>query len=144
MDRVFEIRRYINSLESSKQSDMQLLHDFIMSCLPGTKLWFNTGINVANKVVSNPSIGYGSYQHQFAIGRCKELFQIGLSANTKGISIHLMGIRHALDIAKTFGHQIGKAKVSSYCIQFKHIKDIHLEVLKQAILLAVKTSAHPQ
>jgi hypothetical protein len=36
-------------------------------------------------------------------------------------------------LPETFGKTIGKASVTGYCIKFKMLKDINLEVLQQAI-----------
>ena len=68
------------------------------------------------------------------------MFQIGLTANTNGISIHIMGIRQKLDLPNLISPQIGKANVSSYCIQFKRVQDINLDVLKTAIVKGVEVS----
>ena len=35
---------------------------------------------------------------------------------------------------KTIGKTIGKASVTGYCIKFKTLKDINIEILKQAII----------
>ena len=45
------------------------------------------------KSVSNPNIGYGSYTIKYADGTTREFYQIGLSANTTGISVYIMGIK---------------------------------------------------
>ena len=44
-----------------------------------------------------------------------------------------MGIEDKKFLLETYGKTIGKAKVGSYGISFKSIKDINLEILKQAI-----------
>jgi hypothetical protein len=58
---------------------------------------------------------------------------VGLSANTAGISVYIMGIDDKNYLANNFADQIGKASVSGYCIKFKSLKDIDLSVLKKAI-----------
>lgn len=129
-----QIQAYIASLPQSKQTDMQQLHSSILKLLPGCKLWFLDGRNSENKVVSNPNIGYGSYNIQYANGEAKEFYQIGISANTSGISVYVMGLDDKTYLAQTYGKKIGKATVSSYCIKFKAVKDINTDVLTQAIL----------
>ena len=128
-----QIKEYIASQPEPKRSDMQELHSFIRKVLPGSKLWFLDGKNSENKVVSNPNIGYGSYTIQYADGTTREFYQIGLSANTTGISVYIMGIDDKAYLASTYEKKLGKASVTGYCIKFKSLKDINLEVLEAAI-----------
>ncbi|MBN8569965.1 MAG: DUF1801 domain-containing protein [Ignavibacteria bacterium] len=128
-----EIKNYIAYQPEPKRSEMQELHRFILRILPECRLWFLDGKNSENKVVSNPNIGYGSYTIKYTDGKSKEFYQIGLSANTTGISIYIMGIKDKAYLSKTYGKKIGKASVSGYCIKFKSIKDIHLDMLEEAI-----------
>ena len=44
-----------------------------------------------------------------------------------------MGIDDKKFLADTYGKTIGKAKVGSYGITFKSVKEINLEILKEAI-----------
>jgi len=128
-----EIKKYIASQPEPKRSDMQALHKFILQTLPGSKLWFLDGKNSEGKTVSNPNIGYGSYTIKYADGTTKEFFQIGFSANTTGISVYIMGLKDKTYLVKTFGKKLGKSSVTSYCIKFKMLKDINLDVLEEAI-----------
>lgn len=128
-----QIIEYINSLPDAKRSDMQALHDLFLATLPSTRLWFLDGRNEENKIVSNPSIGYGTCQLQYANGATKEFYRIGLSANTTGISVYIMGLKDKTYLAKHFGNKIGKASISGYCIKFKAMSDIHTDVLQQVI-----------
>ena len=135
-----EIKKYITSQPEPKRSEMQELHKFILKVLPGCKLWFLDGKDSKGKIVSNPNIGYGSYTIKYADGTTKEFYQIGLSANTTGISVYIMGIKDKTYLAKTFGKKLGKASVTGYCIKFKTLKDINLDVLEEAIQYGVKDS----
>lgn len=128
-----QIKQYIDSQPESKRSDMNALHLRILDVLPGCKLWFLDGKNSENKVVSNPNIGYGLYTITYADGTSREFYQIGLSANTTGISVYILGIKDKAYLAETFGKTIGKASVTGYCIKFKALKDINLDVLEAAI-----------
>ena len=98
-----QIKEYITAQPESKQSDMQALHSIIQKLMPACKLWFLDGKNSENKVVSNPNIGYGSYTIKYADGKTREFYQIGLSANTTGISVYIMGINDKTYLAKTYG-----------------------------------------
>jgi len=105
--------------------------------MPKCKLWFLDGKNDENKIVSNPNIGYGIHLMKYADGKTRGFYKIGLSANTTGISIYIMGIEDKKYLANTFGEKIGKASVTSYCIKFKKLNDINIEVLKEAIQSAL-------
>ena len=128
-----EIKNYIASQPEPKHTDMQELHRFILRVLPGCKLWFLDGKNSENKTVSNPNIGYGSYTFKYANAETREFYQIGMSANTTGISVYIMGIKDKTYLAQTYGNKIGKASVSGYCIRFKALKDIDIDILEAAI-----------
>lgn len=75
---------------------------------------------------------------QYADGKTRDFYQIGMSANTTGISIYIMNIGDKAYLAKTYGDKIGKASVTGYCIKFKTLKDINIEILKAAILNGLK------
>jgi hypothetical protein len=132
-----QIKEYITGLPEPKRSDMQQLHQAILRVLPGCKLWFDTGKNSENKTVSNPTIGYGFYTIKYADGKTKDFFQIGLSANTTGISVYILGIKDKTYLAQTFGKKLGKASVTGYCIKFKTLNDINIDVLEAAIRYGV-------
>ena len=128
-----QIKEYIAGQPEQKRSDMQELHRRILEIKPACKLWFLDGKDSNNKTVSNPNIGYGLYTITYADGKTKEFYQIGLSANTTGISVYILGIDDKTYLAKTYGEKIGKASVTGYCIKFKALKDINIEVLEAAI-----------
>ena len=128
-----QIKEYITSQPEPKRSDMQELHRIIPEMEPGCKLWFLDGKNSENKTVSNPNIGYGLHTIKYTDGKTKEFYQIGLSANKTGISVYILGINDKEYLAKTYGDKIGKASVTGYCIKFKTLKDINIEILKAAI-----------
>lgn len=128
-----QIRAYITSQPEPKRSDMQELHCLILDLIPGRRLWFQDGKNSANKTVSNPNIGYGQHTLNYADGTTRDFYQIGISANTTGISIYILGIDDKAYLSQTYGKEIGKASVSGYCIKFKELNDINIDVLKAAI-----------
>jgi len=128
-----QIKEYITSQPESKRSDMQTLHRAILDVMPGCKLWFLDGKDSAGKTVSNPNIGYGLQTIQYADGKTREFYQIGMSANTTGISIYILGIEDKTYLARTFGKKLGKASVTGYCIKFKTLKDINMDTLQAAI-----------
>lgn len=133
-----EINEYIISQPEHKRSDMQELHRIILQVKPACKLWFLDGKNSEGKVVSNPNIGYGLYTITYADGKTRDFYQIGMSANTTGISVYIMGINDKAYLTREYGKKLGKASVSGYCIKFKTLKDINVDVLEAAIQFGFK------
>lgn len=136
-----QIKNYIASQPERKRSDMQELHDMILSMMPDCKLWFLDGKNSENKTVSNPNIGYGLHTIKYTDGATKEFYQIGISANTTGISVYILGINDKTYLSEKYGDKIGKASVTGYCIKFKALKDINIEILQEAIDYGFKASS---
>jgi hypothetical protein len=128
-----QIKKYMAGQPEPKCSDMQELHRLILQVSPTSKLWFLDGKDRTGKIVSNPNIGYGSYTIKYADGKTKEFYQIGISANTTGISVYIMGIKDKTYLTKTYGKKLGKASVTGYCIKFKTLKDINIDILEAAI-----------
>jgi len=128
-----QIAAYIASQPEPKRSDMQELHKHILQVMPKCKLWFLDGKDEKGKTVSNPNAGYGSYTIKYADGTTRDFYQIGISANTTGISVYIMGIKDKKYLANTYGKNLGKASVTGYCIKFKTIKDINVDILQEAI-----------
>jgi len=128
-----QIQKYFTSQPEPKRSDLQVLHDIILQVSPACKLWFLDGKNDEGKTVSNPNIGYGLHTMKYADGTTREFYQIGLSANKAGISVYILGIEDKKYLAQTYGKKLGKASVTGYCIRFKTLKDIDIEILEAAI-----------
>ena len=135
-----QIQEYITSQPEPKRSEMQTLHQRILHVSPGCKLWFEDGKNSENKTVSNPTIGYGFHTIKYADGKTRDFFQIGLSANKTGISVYILGIKDKTYLAQTYGKKLGKASVSGYCIKFKTLKEINLDILEAAIRYGVEAT----
>jgi Domain of unknown function (DU1801) len=128
-----QIKTYITSQPESKRSEMQALHNIILQVMPACQLWFLDGKNSENKIVSNPNIGYGD-------GKTRGFYQIGMSANKTGISVYILDIKDKKYLAQTYGKKLGKASVSGYCIKFKTLKDINIDILEAAIRYGLETS----
>jgi len=135
-----QIKKFITSQPEPKRSDMQALHQIILEVMPACKLWFLDGKNSENKTVSNPNVGYGLYTIKYADGTTRDFYQIGMSPNTTGISVYVLGIPDKKYLAHAYGKKIGKASVTGYCIKFKTLKDINIDILKEAIRYGVEAS----
>jgi len=128
-----QIQNYLASQPEPKRSDIEVLHKRMLQALPKSKVWFLDGKDDKGKVVTNPQIGYGLQTIKYAGGKTKEFYQIGISANTTGISIYIMGIGDKNYLPETYGKTIGKANVTGYCIKFRSLVDIKMDILYSAI-----------
>lgn len=138
-----QVTEYIATQPEPKRGEMQQLHDMMLGLMPRGKLWFLDGRDEKGKTVSNPNIGYGSQTIPYANGKTREFYQIGISANTKGISVYVMGVNDKKYLARTFGQKLGKASITGYCIQFKTLADIEIDVLKAAIQSGIEKTSIP-
>ena len=133
-----KINAYISSQPEPKKADMAELHRTILQLLPENKLWFMDGKNEENKTVSNSNIGYGNHTIKYSNGTTKQFYRIGISANITGISVYIFGIEDKKYLFNTFAHDLGKAKITSYCIKFNTLKDINVKVLESAIRFGIE------
>lgn len=139
-----QINAYLTSQPEPKLSDMQALHRIIMQEMPGCELWFLDGKNSEKETVANPNVGYGFHTIKYAGGKTRAFYQIGISANTGGISVYILGIKDKRYLAQTYAKRIGKASVTGYCIKFKALKDIDIDMLVAAIRDGVAASNEAQ
>ena len=128
-----QIDSYIGGQAPAKREELRDLHRRILAISPGARLWFLDGRNDEGKVVSNPNIGYGSETLSYATGDVRAFYKIGLSANTSGISVYVMGLKDKTYLSDTYGSRLGKAKVTGYCIRFRSVKDVDLGVLEEVV-----------
>jgi hypothetical protein len=128
-----QIKKYIDSLPGEKRADIEALHHRILQVFPESKLWFLDGKDDKGKIVSNPNIGYGLQTIQHAGGKTQEFYQVGISANTTGISVYIMGLEDKKYLPETYGKTIGRASVTGYCIKFKRLKEVNMDTLEAAI-----------
>ncbi len=136
-----QIKDYIASQPDTKRSDFEALHKSLLKIFPKGKLWFLDGKDDNGKIVTNPNIGYGLLNIKYADGKSKNFYQVGISANTTGISVYIMGIQDKKYLPKTYGKTIGKASVTGYCIKFRTLKDINIDILEAAIRDGVKQTS---
>lgn len=128
-----QIEEYLANLAETARADMKALHHRILGLAPACRLWYLDGKDSKGKVVSNPSIGYGLQSIGYADGSTRDFYRVGISANTSGVSVYIMGLTDKTYLARTYAHSIGKAKVTGYCIKFRRLSDLNLGVLEAAI-----------
>jgi hypothetical protein len=132
-DELERAEAYLASQPESKQTDLRQLHAHMLTEFPGCRVWFSDGTNEAGKVVSNPSIGYGVYTITYADGSSREFYRVGLSANTTGISVYVLGLDDKTYLKRTYGASLGKASVTGYCIKFRRLAAVDVETLQAAV-----------
>ena len=137
-----QISAYIASQPEPKRSEMQQLHDIVLELAPACKLWFLDGKDEKGKTISNPNIGYGLQTIKYADGKTKEFYQIGISANTTGISVYILGLSDKTILNQKFGKALGKASVTGYCVKFKTLRYINIDVLKAAIQFGIDQTSN--
>lgn len=128
-----QIDRYISEQPRTKAEELQELHGLVLRLSPKCRLWFLDGRNDDGKVVSNPNIGYGAQATRYANGETREFYQIGLSANTTGVSVYVMGLDDKTYLSETYGARLGKAKVTGYCVKFRTLGDINVDILEEMV-----------
>lgn len=136
-----QITEYIAAQPEAKRADLKALHALILKIMPGGRLWFLDGKDEKGRVVSNPNIGYGLQTMTYTDGRTREFYQIGLSANTTGISVYIMGLEDKAYLAETYGDALGKASVTGYCIKFRALRNIDVDVLEAAMRDAIQQTS---
>ncbi len=134
MDIAEQVEAYLAGLPEPKQADLRALHAFMVAEFPEARLWFEDGTDGDGKVVANPSIGYGRHTITYADGSSREFYRIGLSATTTGISVYVLGLDDRTYLKRTYAASLGKATVTGYCLRFRRLSAIHLDVLQAALV----------
>lgn len=132
-----QIETYIKSQAESRQKDLNYIHQRLRLLMPDNRLWFLDGKNEEGKVISNPNIGYGECTLTYTNGKQKKFYKIGLSSNSTGISIYIMGLSDKNFLKENLENSIGKAKITGYCIHFKKLEDIAFPIIENLILKVV-------
>lgn len=133
MDTAERVEAYFASQPEPKQTDLRQLHAHMLAEFSECRLWFDDGRNDDGKVVANPNVGYGVHTIAYADGSSREFYRIGLSANTTGISVYVLGLDDKTYLTRTYGASIGKARVTGYCIRFRRLSAVSSEALHAAI-----------
>ena len=128
-----QIEAYIAAQPAPKRDDMRALHRLILGIAPGCRTWFLDGRDESGKIVTNPNIGYGAQTLRYANGTSKPFYRVGISANTTGISIYIIGLVDKAYLKATYGAKLGKASITGYCVKFRSLHDIDMGSLEDMI-----------
>ncbi len=133
-----QIDHHLNALPKEKGEELRLLFDFIRNEIPKAQLHFFDGKNAEGKVVANPTIGFGNCRLHYADGRHQDTFRLGISANSTGLSIHILGLKDKNFLNDFLGTRLGKAKITGYAIRFGKMKDVDERVLRELVREVIK------
>ncbi|MEN9995083.1 MAG: hypothetical protein RL762_1740 [Bacteroidota bacterium] len=131
------MQTYLQQLPESKQQELQAFIRIVAQVAPQEKATYFDGKDKEGKVVTNPTIGFGSYLHHFSDGRMEQLYRIGISPNATGFSIYVLGLKDKEILKTRFAYSLGKAKVTGYCIKFKSLKDLDEKIVLDLIKFAL-------
>lgn len=123
-----QINQHLSSLPAEKQSDMLTLHGLFRSWKPNYKTWYLSGTDEKGKVLTNPNIGYGIYQISYKNGTFRDFYRIGIAATQQGISVYFMNPEDRKLLTSKLKSDLGKATISGYCLKFKKLEEIKLDV----------------
>lgn len=119
---------YLAAVPSERKEAIDFLHAFIQKTVPNLQPHFASNM-----------IGYGSFSY---INYKKEQIEwpiISLANQKQYISIYICSVTATGEyIAESFKDTLGTVSVGKSCIRIKKIADINLDVLKEALQLAVK------
>jgi hypothetical protein len=105
-----QIDNYIAAQSPPKSRDMQGFHQILAGIAPDCRLWFLDGRDDTGKIVSNPNIGYGLHTIEYADGKSREFYRVGLSANKSGLSVYIMNTPDKGYLSQTYGDRLGRLK----------------------------------
>ncbi len=130
--------QFAAQFEWAQHSEITQLHELIVSLLPNGKLHVESGVSDNGKIIHNPTLCYGELDLPLSGGKTRRTFQIGLTSNATGLSVHVMGLRNKCSLKELMGPNIGKASITGYCLRFKTIKSVSLEALSTGLTKAIQ------
>lgn len=130
--------QFMQELSPSLHEDFIQIHQLLQTLLPNCHLQFESGKMDNGKAVHNPTLGYGILHLPLANGQKRETFQVGLSTNKNGLSLHIMGLRNKKPLSEIIGPDIGKASITGYCLRLRSLSQINLNVLRLGLQSAIQ------
>ncbi|MBM6400815.1 DUF1801 domain-containing protein [Phycicoccus sonneratiae] len=133
MDSAEQVEAHLAGLPAPRQADLRTIHERVLAEHPGCPVSFTDGRDASGKVVTNPTIGYGERTITHADGSTRDSFRVGLTATSRGISVYVLGLDDDTHLARTYAPSIGRADVTGYCIRFRRLAVVDLDVLLAAV-----------
>jgi Domain of unknown function (DU1801) len=130
MDDSDRVDAYLASVTGSRGEIMCTLDEMIVAAAPNfhRKMWDNT-------------IGYGTYEYQYASGRTGEWPILGLANNQAYVSVYCCVTTDRGYLAEQRKDQLGKVSVGKSCVRFKKLEDVDLDAMRALLEDAVELSA---
>lgn len=113
------------------QQELLTTVQWIAKHFPLLETSFFDGKNASGKVITNPTYGFGKLV-QSNVNGGNPTFQLGVSANSTGITLSFIGIRNRINLNQLC-YRIGNASITKYCIKFKSFNDLDEIVLLEAV-----------
>ena len=128
-----KISQHLATLSREKSAELSRLYHLIHEEMSTEDLHFFDGKNEQGKVIANPTIGFGQCRLTYSDGSFQDTFRLGISANSTGLSIHILGLKDKKFLTDFLGTRMGKAKITGYAIRFGKMRDIDEEVLRELV-----------
>ena len=101
MDISEPVEAYLASQPEPKQADLRLLHARILTEFPRAGCGSPTARTRTARSWPTPTSATACYTISYADGSSREFYRIGLSANTTGISVYVLGLDDKTYLART-------------------------------------------
>lgn len=114
------VEEYITSLDDTGlQRDARTIMDIMHDISGEEPILYGFG-----------TIGYGVYKYEYSSGRKGEAHTLGFYPRKGKITVYLMdGTARYSDLLE----KLGKHSITGYCVYFKRLDDIDLDVLRKII-----------
>ena len=128
-----KISQHLATLSREKSAELSRLYQLIHGEMSTEDLQFFDGKNEQGKVITNPTIGFGQCRLTYSDGSFQDTFRLGISANSTGLSIHILGLKDKKFLNDFLGTRLSKAKITRYVIRFGKMKDVDEGVLRELV-----------
>jgi hypothetical protein len=119
-----KISHHLATLSLEKSAELSRLYQLIHGEIKSKDNHFFDGKNEQGKVIANPTIGFGQCRLTYSDGSFQDTFRLGISANSAGLSIHILGLKDKKFLVDFLGTRLGKAKITGYAIRFGKMRHI--------------------
>ena len=86
--------KIMQPIPDTKQHELHEFIRMVAQVASEEKATFFDGKDNEGKVVTNTTLGFGSYLHHFSDGRVEPMYRIGISPNATGFSIYVLGLKN--------------------------------------------------
>ena len=130
---------YIESQETEIKTVLTELHELIKTALPDQDISLWEGIFWGGSEQS--IIGYGHWSYQRSDKKQVEWFLVGLTRQKNYYSIYVNAVEGRKYLTEIYSSRLGKVKTGKSSIGFRKLADVDLNVLRELIEHAYKTTS---